>query len=176
MTHQKPKTKYRLRNWSEYNRALVARGSLTRWITEDVVQTWHVSEAEPQRGHPRTYTDTAILRMATLQEVYHLGVRQTQGLMESIGAVLHLAVAIPDYSTLSRCRATLEVGGAAHAHEGSAARGRGQHGRQSVWRRRGESTPARLHLPAHVAQGTCRGGGSQWRGRGGGGHHEQLSR
>ena len=79
------------------------------WITEDVVQAWHASAAEPTRGHPRTYTDTAILTMATLQEIYHLGLRQTQGLMESIGAVLHLAVAIPDYSTLSRRRATLAV-------------------------------------------------------------------
>ena len=109
MKHKKPKTKYRLRNWREYNRALVQRGSLTMWITEDVVQTWHGTEAEPKRGHPRTYTDTAILTMATLQEIYHLGLRQTQGLMESIGAVLHLRVAIPDYSTLSRRRATLEV-------------------------------------------------------------------
>lgn len=37
------------------------RGSLTVWITEDVMQTWHISEAAPKRGHPRTYTDTAIL-------------------------------------------------------------------------------------------------------------------
>ena len=79
------------------------------WITEDVVQTWHETEAEPKRGHPRTYTDTAMLTMATLQEIYHLGLRQTQGLMASIGAVLHLMVRIPDYSTLSRRRATLEV-------------------------------------------------------------------
>lgn len=109
MKHKKTKTKYRLRNWREYNRALVQRGSLTMWITEDVVQTWHETEAEPSRGHPRTYTDTAILTMATLQEIYHLGLRQTQGLMESIGVVLHLTVRIPDYSTLSRRRATLEV-------------------------------------------------------------------
>jgi IS5 family transposase len=79
------------------------------WITEDVVRTWHANETAPKRGHPRTYTDTAIVTMATLQEIYHLGLRQTQGLMESIGTVLHLAVAIPDYSTLSRRRATLEV-------------------------------------------------------------------
>jgi IS5 family transposase len=108
--HKKTKARYRLRNWREYNRALVQRGSLTVWITEDVVQTWHDTGAEPRRGHPRTYTDTAILTMATLQEIYHLGLRQTQGLMASIGAVLQLAVAIPDYSTLSRRRATLEIG------------------------------------------------------------------
>lgn len=79
------------------------------WITEDVVQSWHAAEGERKRGHPRTYTDTAILTMATLQEIYHLGLRQTQGLMESIGQLLHLEVAIPDYSTLSRRRARLEI-------------------------------------------------------------------
>lgn len=109
MKHKKTKSKYRLRNWREYNRALVQRGSLTMWITEDVVQPWHETAAEPKRGQPRTYTDTAMLTMATLQEIYHLGLRQTQGLMESIGTVLHLAVAIPDYSTLSRRRVTLEI-------------------------------------------------------------------
>jgi IS5 family transposase len=109
VTHKKTKAKYRLRNWSEYNRALVQRGSLTLWITEDVLQTWHSTEAETKRGRPRTYTDTAIMTMATLQEIYHLGLRQTEGLMESIGELLHLEVAIPDYTTLSRRRATVEV-------------------------------------------------------------------
>jgi len=107
--HKKPKTTYRLRNWREYNRALVQRGSLTLWITEDVVQTWQTTEPENKRGRPRTYTDTAIATMATLQEIYHLGLRQTEGLMASIGELLHLEVAIPDYSTLSRRRATLEI-------------------------------------------------------------------
>jgi IS5 family transposase len=107
--HKKTKARYRLRNWGEYNRALVQRGSLTLWITADVLQTWHPTEAENKRGHPRLYTDTAIATMATLQEIYHLGLRQTEGLMESIGELLHLAVAIPDYSTLSRRRATLEI-------------------------------------------------------------------
>lgn len=109
MKHKKTKARYRLRNWGEYNRALVQRGSLTLWITEDVLQTWHPTEPEGRRGHPRTYTDTAIATMATLQEIYHLGLRQTEGLMESIGKLLHLEVAIPDYSTLSRRRATLEI-------------------------------------------------------------------
>ena len=109
MTHKKTKAKYRLRNWGEYNRALVQRGSLTLWIPADVVQTWQPTEAERKRGRPRTYTDTAIETMVTLQEIYHLGLRQTEGLMASIGALLHLEVPIPDYSTLSRRRATLEI-------------------------------------------------------------------
>jgi hypothetical protein len=47
--------------------------------------------------------------MATLQEVYHLELRQTQGLLASIGQLVHLGVPIPHYSTLSRRRATLAV-------------------------------------------------------------------
>jgi IS5 family transposase len=107
--HKKTKARYRLRNWGEYNRALVQRGSLTLGITEDVVQTWHPTAPEGRRGHPRTYTDTAIATMATLQEIYHLGLRQTEGLMQSRGKLLRLEVAIPDYSTLSRRRAALEI-------------------------------------------------------------------
>jgi hypothetical protein len=109
VTHKKTKASYRLRNWGEYNRALVQRGSLTLWITEEVLKTWHPTEPENKRGHPRTYTDTAITTRATVQEVYHLGLRQTEGLLQSIGEILPLEVAIPSYSTLSRRRATLEI-------------------------------------------------------------------
>lgn len=38
-----------------------------------------------------------------------MGVRQTEGLMASIEELLHRAVAIPDYSTLRRRRATREI-------------------------------------------------------------------
>jgi IS5 family transposase len=107
--HKKPKASYHLRNWREYNRALVQRGSLTLWFSAEVLTVWQNTERTGKRGHPQTYTDTAILTMATLQEIYQLGLRQTQGLLESIGQLLHLAVAIPDYTTLSRRRATLAI-------------------------------------------------------------------
>jgi hypothetical protein len=82
---------------------------LTLWLTEDVVQTWEVREPEHKRGHPRLDTDTAIATMAILQEIYHVGVRQTEGLMASSGERLHVEVAMPDSSTLRRRRATLEI-------------------------------------------------------------------
>jgi hypothetical protein len=107
--HKKPKASYRLRNWREYNRALVQRGSLTLWFSAEVLTVWQNSERTGKRGQPRTYSDTAIGTRATLQEIYHLGVRQTEGRLQSIGELLHLEVAIPSYSTLSRRRATLEI-------------------------------------------------------------------
>jgi len=82
---------------------------LPLWLTEDVVQPWHATTPENKRGHPRTYTDPAITAMATPQEIDHLGVRQTAGLRESSGEWLHLEEALPESSTLSRRRATVEV-------------------------------------------------------------------
>lgn len=109
MTHKKTKASYRLRNWQDYNRALVQRGSLTVWFSAEVLTVWKNTKRTGKRGHPQTYSETAMLTMATLEEVYHLGVRQTEGLLASIGELLHLEVPIPHYSTLSRRRATLEI-------------------------------------------------------------------
>jgi hypothetical protein len=103
------KAKYRLRNWREDNSALGQRGSLTLWLTEDVVQTWHSTDSQGRRGHSRTATATAIATLATLQELDHVGLRQTEGLRESMGESLHLEVAMPEDSPLSRRRATLEI-------------------------------------------------------------------
>lgn len=36
----KPKARYRVTNWCEYNRALVARGAITLWIDEAVIAGW----------------------------------------------------------------------------------------------------------------------------------------
>jgi hypothetical protein len=35
------KARYRIRNWSEYNRSLVARGDVMLWFDEDVVNGCH---------------------------------------------------------------------------------------------------------------------------------------
>ena len=109
MKHKSTKTQYRLRNWRNYNRALVQRGSLTLWFSAEVLAVWKNTQRTGKRGHPQSYSETAILTMATLQEVYHLELRQTQGLLASIGQLVHLEVPIPHYSTLSRRRATLAV-------------------------------------------------------------------
>ncbi|MEM1256289.1 MAG: IS5 family transposase, partial [Cyanobacteria bacterium P01_H01_bin.21] len=34
------KRTYKLRNWSEYNAALVKRGSLTLWLSDQVIAQW----------------------------------------------------------------------------------------------------------------------------------------
>jgi IS5 family transposase len=100
---------YRLRNWKQYNSALVQRGSLTLWLSEDMIADWINKQKSGKPGRSDTYADTAILCMATLQEVFHLRLRSTQGLLLSVMKLLKLDLAVPDYSTLCRRRKTLNV-------------------------------------------------------------------
>lgn len=109
MKHKTTKSTYRLRNWKEYNAALVKRGSLTLWIDEDSIAAWQQPPATGQRGKPRTYSDTVIHCMATLAEVYNLPLRATQGLLRSVIKLLKLDLPVPDYTTLARRRKELEV-------------------------------------------------------------------
>src|SRR5438128_12306842 len=109
MKTKKTKQAYRLRNWKHYNAALVQRGSLTLWVSDDVITAWRNSEKTGKPGRPRTYSDTAVLCMATLKEVYHLPLRASQGLMLSIMKLLGLDLPVMDYSQLSRRCARLEV-------------------------------------------------------------------
>ena len=108
MTNKKQPS-YRLRNWSQYNKALIQRGSLCVWINEEVLSTWHNRARTGKRGKPAFYTDTAILCMATLEEVYGLPLRATEGLTRSIIKLLGVDLSVPCYTTLCRRRRSLEV-------------------------------------------------------------------
>ncbi len=33
-------TSYKVTNWSDYNRALINRGDLTLWVSDDVIEVW----------------------------------------------------------------------------------------------------------------------------------------
>jgi len=105
----KRKRQYRIRNWHEYNAALVQRGSLTVWVDEAAVADWHNHQRSGQPGKPRTYSDLAITCMATLQVVYHLPLRATQGLLCSVVQLLGVDLEVPDYTTLCRRRQMLAV-------------------------------------------------------------------
>ena len=109
MKKKPTKTTYRLRNWREYNAALERRGSLTLWVSEEVLQAWRNTERTGKKGHPQDYSDLAILTLLTLQEVYHLPLRGTRGLARSIFALLKLDLPVPSASQICRRRQTLEV-------------------------------------------------------------------
>src|SRR5208337_1324356 len=55
----------------------------------------------PRGGQP-CYSDLAIETGLMLRMVFHLPLRQTEGLMSSIFELLGVSLAVPDHSTLSR--------------------------------------------------------------------------
>jgi hypothetical protein len=105
----KPKRRYRIRNWRDYNSALVRRGSLTLWVEQGVVDKWRDTATPPRRGRRRFYSDLAITCALTLREVYGLPLRSTQGLVRSVLRLMGADLPTPHYSTLSRRAASLEV-------------------------------------------------------------------
>jgi hypothetical protein len=105
----KKKAKYRLRNWRDYNRSLRQRGSLTFWISQDLLDNWEAQEKTGSRGRSVSYTAAAMVAMASIKFVFHQAGRQTCGLVESIFRLLKVRLRVPDHSTLSRRMAAEEV-------------------------------------------------------------------
>ncbi len=99
---------YRVENWREYNHALRRRGSLTFWLNEEAIAAWRYA-GPTQQGGPITYLDLAIEACLRLRLVYSLGLRQTQGFVESLFRLLQVELPVPDYSTLSRRQGSLQV-------------------------------------------------------------------
>ncbi len=106
--HPNYKGRYRVTNWSEYDRALVRRGDLTIWFTPEVVAAWQ-PRGEGFRGGQRRYSDVAIEAALTLRLLFRLPWRQTEGLLASIFSLLGLGLKAPDHTTLSRRTGGLRV-------------------------------------------------------------------
>lgn len=100
-TRSRPKELYRVRNWSAYDQALVQRGSLTIWVSEDAISKWKHTGPQ-QRGAQKEYSDLAIEIALTLKEVFHFSNRGTEGLIGSIFQLMRVDLPVPDHTTLSR--------------------------------------------------------------------------
>jgi len=104
------KKKYRIKNWKEYNEALKQRGSVDFWIDESVTKSWYTQKHTGKKGHPQLYASSTIQCALTLQAVFHLPLRATQGFLSSLLKLLNLSkLPTPDYSTLSRRRSAFPV-------------------------------------------------------------------
>lgn len=99
---------YRIRNWSQYNDALVRRGSLSLWVDQDTFQAWRY-QGPNQHGAQFEYSDTAIQCLLTLRAVYHLTLRATEGFARSLFDLMHLDLPVSDYTTLCRRAATVPI-------------------------------------------------------------------
>jgi len=80
--------------------------SLTIWF--DPAMIW---EATPtgKRGRQPDYSDAAIQTCLTMKVLFGMALRQTTGFVESLLGLIGLDWAVPNFSTLSRRRKTLNV-------------------------------------------------------------------
>lgn len=106
--NNKKKSKYKVRNWSEYNKSLIERGSLTIWITPEVIENWE-DQRPAKRGGQYEYSDLAIECLLTLRYLFKLPLRAVQGFSQSLFNLLGLDLTVPNYTTLSRRSKTLTI-------------------------------------------------------------------
>jgi hypothetical protein len=99
----------RIRNWHEFNRALINRGRLTVRFDEQAISAWRNTEPGQGPGAPRLYADLAIECALVFKSVYHLSLRAAQGFLSSVVELMKLTLPIPDYSTVSRRQGALHV-------------------------------------------------------------------
>jgi IS5 family transposase len=99
--HPKHKTKYRVSNWAEYDRALVQRGDITLWLSEEAIASWKPAPTG-LRGAQRKFSDHAIETALTLRLVFKLPLRQAEGFLRSILSLMGVDLVAPDHTTLSR--------------------------------------------------------------------------
>jgi hypothetical protein len=99
--HKIPTARYRVTNWRDYDAALIRRGALMVWFTDEAIAEWR-APATGRRGGQPIYSALAIETALTIRLVFHQPLRQTEGLLQSIANVLGLDIAIPDHTTSSR--------------------------------------------------------------------------
>ena len=91
------KVRYRVRNWSPYNRGLKQRGDLMVWFPTDLADVWYYQG--PKSGAQYTFSDLAIQTVLTLRMIYLMPLRQAEGFVGSVSAWMGLSLRVPDYST-----------------------------------------------------------------------------
>jgi IS5 family transposase len=107
--HPKYKTKYRVSNWADYDRALVRRGDITLWISQDAIASWKPAPSG-RRGAQRKFSDHAIETALLLRLVFKLPLRQAEGFLRSALSLMGVNLEAPDHTTLSRRSQRLGVG------------------------------------------------------------------
>ena len=78
------------------------------WVSEDAINAWRARPSR-KRGGQRKYSDVAIETALALRLVFNLPLRQAEGFLRSLLALMGLHLEAPDHTTLSRRSQQLDV-------------------------------------------------------------------
>jgi hypothetical protein len=100
------KDKYRVTNWSSYNKSLIGRGDITIWIEEEALDNWYY-EGPDQQGAQYFYSDQCIECLLQLKAAFKLQYLQLEGFASSIIKLMYFNIEIPSYTQI--CRRAKEI-------------------------------------------------------------------
>ena len=95
-------------DWAKYDESLKLRGSITFWLSDDIMEAWY-AQPSGKRGAQQRYSDIAIETALTLRSVFGQALRQTEGLVNSLFDLMSVDLDAPDHTTLSRRSSGLNV-------------------------------------------------------------------
>lgn len=100
------KNRTRIREWTAYNQALMARGEVIE-IARQAIKRMQSEKRYRKVGHPKEYSDEIILVMAIYREMFHLTLRTAAGFTKDI--LSYFGVKTPTYVTLQRRMSKLDI-------------------------------------------------------------------
>ena len=154
--HPTYKTKYRVKNWASYDRALVRRGDVTVWFSAAAIAAWEPAGVGRRGGQLRC-SDLAIETALTIRLIFTLPLRQTEGVLTSLFGLMGLDL------PAARSYDALAARPAPQAHPSSSPTGRThaphrrQHGTLDSRRRRMGRRETRRTRHAWLEEAPCCG-------------------
>lgn len=103
------KSKRNITNWQQYNQALINHGSVTFWLDESAINTWHCTQHHGGRGRGFQFSDTAIETALMFKGIFKPSVRASVGFINSLFQLMKILLTAPDYSCTSKRAKTLET-------------------------------------------------------------------
>jgi transposase len=98
----------RKRDWKEYNRQLVQRGSLTFLIDPKLLKKAGRAAKKKRLGRPLEFSDTLIMVLLMAKIHYHLPYRALEGFMNFLCSLKQLFSKTPTYSLICKRAAHLK--------------------------------------------------------------------
>lgn len=95
--------KYKVKNWSEYNKSLKNRGDIKFWLSDDALGNWLEQDLVIKpRGRQVKYSKIALQTIYTFRQIFNLRLRQAEGFTRSLLRIVGVSLPVPDYTTVSR--------------------------------------------------------------------------
>lgn len=103
------KSRNKISNWSQYNKSLINRGSITFWMDDKAITNWINKERHGGRGRSNQFSELAIETSLTLKSLFNLPLRATEEFINSIFSLMGLNLASPGYSCMSKRAKTVNI-------------------------------------------------------------------